>query len=358
MNRVLFANRAGRYALFTFIALTVFGNVGRAEVICSNLNPDGRYASGAGSNVRGCCIIPDIKLEWAVGFVAADDTRLETVELALQNQGGASDAVEIQLLASDAGSPGNLIESFGVVSDLPDFGTSNSILILVTSSLQPLLEAGTEYFVAVLPADPETETAWNNNRIGANGGVFLSADDGPWSSHGGTQPALRVSGTQCMSGRVNAGNGLTTNVLFINGVTGGSDRTVEASDEDLISVTVLRPTAGGNGRFVLHANLGNASEGAFTDLPFDIGTVCYPFLLSGGADPVIIANNIGKTDKVGESHFFGGSSEDPDLATTTLFYPNFPVGTVLTFQGVIIDPASLSSKGASATNGVTLEIVP
>ena len=139
---------------------------------------------------------------------------------------------------------------------------------------------------------------------------------------------------------------------------GGVDRTVEATSEQIISLTVLRPVAGGNGKFAIHANEGDAIAGALTALPFDIGTTCYPFLLSDAASPVIVANNLGRTGQIGESQYFGTPSPDPERASTTIAYPNLPVGTILTFQGVVVDPGSVSSKGVSVTNAVTLQIVP
>ncbi len=332
------------------------GDVATADVIYSNLAVDGTYHCCNAKIVRGCCTSPSPWSAWSVGFVATRDARLDTVELALSAIND-TDIVEVQLLESDAGSPGNLIESLGIVSDLPPIFSTDSILTEVSSASRPLLVTGTEYFIAVLPADPETEAGWSSTSTEATG-AFASTDEGPWSFRDTAQPALRLSGTQCGTGSVNAGNGWVTNVLFINGLMGGADRTVEATDEELISVTVLNPIAGGNGKFVLHANLGNASSGTLTDLPFEIGSVCFPLLLSGGAAPVIIANNLGKSNQVGESHFLGSPTVDPERATTTFLYPNFPVGMELTFQGVIVDPAAPSEKGVSATNAVTLEIVP
>ena len=161
----------------------------------------------------------------------------------------------------------------------------------------------------------------------------------------------------CTTGTTNAGNGFFVDTLYVNGSTGGPDRTVEANDGDLLTVTMLKPIAGGNGRFVLHANPGDADAGAPTALPFDIGTTCFPFLRGGGASPVIIANNVGKTGAVGASHYFGVPTVDPDVATTSLFFPAMPAGTVLTFQSILIDPASNSSKGASTSNAVVLRVL-
>ncbi len=162
----------------------------------------------------------------------------------------------------------------------------------------------------------------------------------------------------CLEGSVNAGSGSVVDVLGVNGSTGGADRTVQLADGDFVEVLVVRPLSGGNGGFVLHADVGTPDIAAQAALPFDVGLTCFPFLLSNGAAPVIVANSIGKENLVGESSYFGTPTTDPDRATTTFYYQPLPLGTVLTFQAVIIDPASLSSKSASTTNAVIVEVVP
>ncbi len=161
----------------------------------------------------------------------------------------------------------------------------------------------------------------------------------------------------CRAGAVNAGNGLVINVLFIEVDMGGVDRTVETGASDFIDVTVLQPADAGSGAFVLHANLGEANPAVATVLPFDIGLTCFPLFLTQGAAPVIVANNIGKRNLVGESHFLGVPRPDPERASTSFTYPPLPLGSVLTFQGVIIDTGSASPRGASATNAVILKVL-
>jgi hypothetical protein len=161
----------------------------------------------------------------------------------------------------------------------------------------------------------------------------------------------------CMLGRANLGNGFLTDNLYLQGSTGGSDRTVEVSEGDLVSLTVLKPIGGGTGKFVIHADVGSPNRWTVTDLPFEVGEICFPFLLSDGASPVIIANSIGKRSWVGESHFFGVPMEDPEPATAVILYPALPLGMVLTFQGIIVDPGSSGSRPGSTTNAVILKVL-
>ena len=126
-----------------------------------------------------------------------------------------------------------------------------------------------------------------------------------------------------------------------------------------IDVRIVKPSGGGNGKFVAHANWGRPVSTSETVLPASIGVACFPFLLDAGATPAAVWNNIGKADRVGQSVYFDGNPiQDPARAPTSfLFLPNghpnqLPPGTVLTIQAVIIDPDAQSPKGVSVTNAV------
>ncbi len=214
---------------------------------------------------------------------------------------------------------------------------------------------GTEWIETqrITPSNP-TAGSLGTALVFAEGLAFAGA---PAS---GSDPGsvFAYSERSCATGNVNEGNGITTNVLFVNGSSGGPSRAVEVVEGDFLTITLLRPLAGGSGRFVLHADEGDALLPRRDELPFEIGTTCFPFLDSNDASPVIIANGIGKTGIVGESSFYGSPTQDPEAATTELLYPDLPAGTALTLQGLILDPASPSPKSASVTNAVTIHVVP
>lgn len=164
-------------------------------------------------------------------------------------------------------------------------------------------------------------------------------------------------------GGVNVTAGHLVRVLFVNGDSGGDARVVRVDAEGPIVLTMERPTAGGPGRFFVHANVGLPNVATVTPLPLGLGWSAFPVLLSDGADPVAVFNNIGKETLVGSSTYFDGTPiADPPVANTDfLVLPagdpaNLPVGTIMTLQGAIIDPASGSSKPASITNGVIMVV--
>jgi hypothetical protein len=101
-----------------------------------------------------------------------------------------------------------------------------------------------------------------------------------------------------------------------------------------------------------------------TPLPFDIGHACFQMLIPQGAAPAAVWNGMGKEDQLGASRYFDGASipnpgRAPDIF---LFLPAgdptyLPAGTTVTFQGLIVDFNSSSSKGVSTTNAVVLTVM-
>lgn len=154
-----------------------------------------------------------------------------------------------------------------------------------------------------------------------------------------------------------------TDILFLNGNSGGASRTVSVAEGALVLASIVKPPAGGNGKFLCHANFGFPNETTETVLPAQIGTFCFPVLIPQGATPDAIWNNIGKVNQVGASTYFDGSSiPNPERAPTSFLElfsgdpVNLPMGTDVTFQAVILDPASPSPKSAGCSNAVVLSV--
>lgn len=219
---------------------------------------------------------------------------------------------------------------------------------------------GAEGFVLIGVDDDDLSGSSVTNAGDMNGdGIDDFAIAAPGAEPNGPQSGevYVVFGVPSIAGSVNEANGFLSDVLFVNGSMGGPARTVEASSVAPIVITILKPIAGGNGKFVLHGNVGCPDGFTRRELPFDVGQTGFPFLLSDGASPVIVANSLGASTVVGESQFLGVLTEDPAPAPTEIFYPPLPVGTVITFQAVIRDSGSVSARRASVTNGVIMKVV-
>jgi len=148
------------------------------------------------------------------------------------------------------------------------------------------------------------------------------------------------------------------NTLFVNASRGGADFIVEIDGTEPLAASIQRPNESSNGKFVVHLNAGFAGPTTITSL-LDLGSSCHPIL-----DPAAsgIWNNVGKTNRVGASQYFGTAIPDPPRADAFFWLlpsgdlANLPSGSRWTLQGVILNPNASSSRGASLTNGIQLEI--
>lgn len=168
----------------------------------------------------------------------------------------------------------------------------------------------------------------------------------------------------CGVGSVLDAQGRLVDVLSINGRTGRHlDRVVTVKQGERIFATILPPPGGGSGKFVVHANFGVPDTQSLTPLPANIGTTCFPLIVSQGAQPAGVWNNLGRPNDVGTSKYIDGSLvANPPLAPAVFLYlpegdaVHLRTGTTVTFQGVISNPNSPSGLRLSATNAVTLKI--
>lgn len=159
-------------------------------------------------------------------------------------------------------------------------------------------------------------------------------------------------------------DGLDVLTVLANGVDNESVFRVAADSTQSLAFHVVRPPAGGNGKFLAHLNAGEPGPATVTALPAQLGDVCFPFLIPpfGDGAPSAVWNNIGKTNRVGASNFFGGAIADPPRAPITFWssptVPTgvMPIGSSWTLQAVILNPTATSPKSASVTNAVIIDI--
>jgi len=257
------------------------------------------------------------------------------------NGGGGGNPPEVLVVVPDRGVPGGgeMVTVFG--NDFQDGATvafdgapAPSVVFVSQNSLEVVTPAG-----MAGPADVEVCN--------------------PDLQCGSLADGFTYEELECFPGTVRP----VTDILFLNGSAGGPARTVTVAEGGLLLATILDPPAGGPGKFVCHANLGVPSESSQTALPASIGTFCFPLLVDADGDPDAVWNNVGKEQKVGASMYFDGSPlEDPARAPVTFLElfrgdtVNLPAGTSVTFQAVILEPASPSPKGAATSNAVILDV--
>lgn len=155
-----------------------------------------------------------------------------------------------------------------------------------------------------------------------------------------------------------------SDVVYVNSSLGGASFTVGVDNTAPLGYAVQNPPAGGNGKYVMHMNSGVPSAGTIATLPASLGSACFDVLIApfGSGAPVSVWNNIGKSDKVGGSNYFGTPTADPAKAPAYFEARaagdtgNMSVGSQWTMQGVIINLGATSPKSASVTNGVIIDV--
>lgn len=148
-------------------------------------------------------------------------------------------------------------------------------------------------------------------------------------------------------------------VLLVNGSFGGPTFTVPVEASNSIA-TAFQRVPGSNGKFVYHFNAGIPTSATLTQT-LDLGPACFPFL---NGNPSIVENNLGKTNLVGPTNYFGTLSTDPSPAPLfveptqpVIDAVNLPSGSSWTAQAVAVNPATSSQiKPVSLTNAVIIEI--
>lgn len=124
-------------------------------------------------------------------FIPTATANLVSIELALSCAAFTCPAPEnftVSLTGSVSDAPGTPIESFNFASlSLSGLGQNNTPVV-ATSVLQPLLTAGTQYWITI-SSSPAYSIAWNWNSIGDSADQALSTDGGvTWFSPSGATP--------------------------------------------------------------------------------------------------------------------------------------------------------------------------
>jgi hypothetical protein len=174
-------------ATFLMALMLIWGAATPAQAdisIFSNLGPNDSYngSSGWPLGTSGGTNY------YVIGFAfSADATaNLSTIQVAAALIQGPNH-LTIDLDADAGNAPGSTIESFTITGAMPQFGSySSGHLVTATSLLNPLLSAGSQYWVVLsVPDDGTSFAAWD---LGFNG------DRGPghFTNHG----IVQVDGTE------------------------------------------------------------------------------------------------------------------------------------------------------------------
>jgi hypothetical protein len=189
----------GQLAVVTFAVLTFgFAAAGSAradEVVFSNFGPAMTY-SNLGYPITGS----NAPQALAVQFASTGDFTFTQVRLPMQLLEGTNSLTIVLATESGSGSPGLLLESITLndaMTELPGGG-----IVFASSTLHPLLQAGTSYWLVVFAPVGDTTALWlTSDGDLSDGGNFVAsfnADaDGSWFQEPpfAPRPAFEISGS-------------------------------------------------------------------------------------------------------------------------------------------------------------------
>jgi hypothetical protein len=162
----------------------------QAQVLFNNFGPDNAYNRGTGWTL-GLASPPYIQGE---AFTPGVSAPLTSIEAAINLVSGPNE-LTLKLMTDDAGKPGSVIEEWSLSGAMGAFGDSFPT-VTVTSVLNPLLSAGTQYWVIAFVSS-DTGAAWNWNSVGDIGPHALSFDGGvEWFVGDDVRGAFRVLGKE------------------------------------------------------------------------------------------------------------------------------------------------------------------
>jgi hypothetical protein len=166
----------------------------------------------------------------------------------------------------------------------------------------------------------------------------------------------------CGRGGVDAGCGVRSDVLFLNGATGGATRTISVATTTPLEFRVDEPPSrrgdGQSTRCCVYAWLGEPGEGDVVAVPKGLGAMCFGPYLTATRPPKKIWNAIGFPSKLGPDNGPGAPPVIPDGGG--FVFASLPAGAgqavVVTFQGIVEDDCSPGSVPYSVTNGMVVRI--
>jgi len=109
--------------------------------------------------------------EW---FTVATGGTFSGVDLALTGKG----SVNVTIAEDQSGLPGKTLESF---AHLPGSRGNRVGHLILVSETQPVLKAGTKYWLCAEPADDHTDCSWRYNSLNLAHGFAYERSPGSWS---------------------------------------------------------------------------------------------------------------------------------------------------------------------------------
>lgn len=116
----------------------------------------------------------------AESFVPTLSGNLDAVQVACVQLSSGTGLVNFHVAADNGGTPGAMLESF--MNVVAPASSSSSFLVTMNSNTQPLLHAGTTYWLYAEPAENTTAMGWFVNNQGYRNDYAQESPPGEWTS--------------------------------------------------------------------------------------------------------------------------------------------------------------------------------
>ena len=116
----------------------------------------------------------------AESFVPALSGNLDTVQVACGQLSSGTGLVNFHVAADNGGTPGAMLESF--MNVVAPASSSSSFIVTMNSITQPLLHAGTTYWLYAEPAENTSAMGWFVNNQGYRNDYAQEGPPGQWTS--------------------------------------------------------------------------------------------------------------------------------------------------------------------------------
>lgn len=171
-----------RFTLFITAILTFAPCVQAVQppvFVYNSFGPGNTYTTYADWGVSGASG-PGGFVGHAESFVPTVSGNLEALQVAVGQLSSGTGLANFFVAANSGGTPGVKLESFMNVLASPS--SSSSLLVTMNSITQPLLQAGTTYWLCAEPAQNTTAIGWFVNNQGYSNEYAQESPPGMWTS--------------------------------------------------------------------------------------------------------------------------------------------------------------------------------
>ena len=176
------------------VLASVTADAARADqIVFSNFGPGMTFNTVTGVTVSGSNVVGGQVV--AQAFTPSGDFTFSSAQLAMGIIGGPN-ILQVVLMTSSGGFPGAILETITLSNAVAPFTSAG--IVLANSTLHPVLESGTQYWLVAFAPEADTNMGWMlslNDFSTLNRSNSFHSLTGPWPAVGFRGFAFQINGT-------------------------------------------------------------------------------------------------------------------------------------------------------------------